>query len=96
VADFLVLDRLFPRSVRHALATAEECLIALDPAPARDGVLVPVRRMRAQLDAVDPQTLPDQLADVLGTLQQTCLELSEAITERYFTYAQPVPWEKRL
>lgn len=96
VADFLVLDRLFPRSVRHALATAEECLIVLDSAPARDSVLVPVRRMRAQLDAADPQTLPEHLAQVLGILQQTCLELSDAITDRYFTYAQPVPWEKRL
>ena len=31
VAEFLVLDPLFPRSVLHSLATAEECLVALDP-----------------------------------------------------------------
>jgi uncharacterized alpha-E superfamily protein len=96
VAEFLILDRLFPRSVRHALARAEECLIVLDSAPARDTVLAPVRRMRAQLDSADPQLLPERPAEILGILQQNCLELSEAITERFFTYAQPVPWEKRL
>ena len=31
VAEFLLLDRLFPRSVVHALASAEECLTALNP-----------------------------------------------------------------
>ena len=34
VAEFLLLDRQFPRSVVHALVTAEECLAALDPSPA--------------------------------------------------------------
>ena len=96
VAEFLVLDRLFPRSVRHALAKAEECLIALEPDRAGDGadVLDQARRMRGRLDGADLRTLPGQLADVLGAVQQTCLELSEAITVRYFTYAQPAPWEK--
>src|SRR5262245_61825127 len=32
VAEFLLLDRLFPRSALHALTTAEECLQALAPA----------------------------------------------------------------
>ena len=34
VVEFLLMDRLFPRSVVHALATAEEALAALDPARA--------------------------------------------------------------
>jgi uncharacterized alpha-E superfamily protein len=98
VAEFLILDRLFPRSVRHALATAEECLVALDPDPVSygAGALAPVRRMRGQLDGADPLAPPGRLTEVLGALQQTCLELSEAITEQYFTYAQPAPWEKEL
>ena len=29
--EFLILDRLFPRSVLHTLGTAEECLASLDP-----------------------------------------------------------------
>ena len=42
----------------------------------------------------DRQLLPGQLDELLSALQQTCLEASEAIAERYFTYAQPVEWEK--
>ena len=97
VAEFLVLDRLFPRSVLHALATAEECLVALDPDPAGDGMssVAQLRRMRTGLEDADAQALPSQLPDVLGALQQTCLQVSEAISDRYFTYVLPAPWKKR-
>jgi uncharacterized alpha-E superfamily protein len=97
VAEFLVLDRLFPRSVLHALATAEECLVALDPATAGDamGSVAQIRRMRSGLEGTDAEALPGQLADVLGAVQQACLDVSVAITERYFTYALQAPWKKR-
>jgi uncharacterized alpha-E superfamily protein len=97
VADFLILDRLFPRSVLHALVTAEECLAALHPGPVRAGMGDPARRpigrMRTRLEYAEPQLPPGQLAELLTALQQTCLEASEAITQRYFSYAQPVEWE---
>ena len=98
VAEFLVYDRLFPRSVLHALATAEECLVALDPETAGDDMssVAQIRRVRTGLEDADPEALPGQLGEVLGALQQTCLEVSEAITERYFTYALPAPWKKRI
>jgi uncharacterized alpha-E superfamily protein len=54
----------------------------------------PIGRMRTRLEYADPQLPPDQLADLLSALQQTCLEASEAITERYFAYGQPVAWEQ--
>jgi uncharacterized alpha-E superfamily protein len=96
VAEFLVLDRLFPRSVLHVLGTAEECLAALAPGPARAGTGDPARRpigrLRTRLEYADPELLPGQLGELLSALQQTCLEASEAITERYFSYAQPVAW----
>ncbi len=96
VAEFLILDRLFPRSVLHALTTAEECLAALDPGPVRAGMSDlarrPIGRMRTTLEYADQQLLPDQLADLISALQQTCLAASEAITERYFSYGQPVAW----
>jgi uncharacterized alpha-E superfamily protein len=50
--------------------------------------------MRTRLEYADPQLLPGQLAELLDTIQQTCLEASEAITERYFTCGQPVAWEQ--
>jgi uncharacterized alpha-E superfamily protein len=97
VAEFLVLDRLFPRSVLHALATAEECLVALEPETEHDALssLAQLRRMRAGLEGTDPDALPGQLADVLGAVQQACLDVSEAIAARYFSYALPAPWKKR-
>src|ERR1700733_2582595 len=98
VAEFLVLDRLFPRSVLHSLAKAEECLVALGPETAGDDMssVAQIRRVRTGLEDADPEALPGQLGDVLGALQQTCLEVSEAITQRYFNYALPAPWKKRI
>jgi uncharacterized alpha-E superfamily protein len=98
VAEFLILDRQFPRSVLHTLAIAEECLAALDPSPVGAGMADlarrPIGRMRTQLEYADPQLLPDRLPGMLIALQQACLEASEAITERYFTYQQPVEWAR--
>jgi uncharacterized alpha-E superfamily protein len=98
VAEFLLLDRLFPRSVLHSLVTAEECLMALNPGPVRIGVDDPARRpvgrLRTQLEYADIEQLPDQLAELLGTLQETCAEACEAIARRYFQYEAPVAWER--
>jgi uncharacterized alpha-E superfamily protein len=98
VADFLLLDRLFPRSVLHSLETAEECLAALNPGPVRMGMDDPARRpvgrLRTQLAYADTRQLPDQLPELLGTLQETCVEACEAITRRYFQYEAPVAWER--
>jgi uncharacterized alpha-E superfamily protein len=98
VAEFLLMDRLFPRSVVYALATAEEVLAALDPGHSRSGMGDPTRRpigrLRARLEYTDPHLLPEQLPELLISLQRTCREASEAITERYFKYEQPVTWEQ--
>lgn len=98
VAEFLLLDPLFPRSVVHSLVMAEECLTALDPDRIRadlgEKARRPIGRMRTRLQYADPDLLDDQLADLLGALQQACLEASQAITERYFAYAAPVEWER--
>ncbi len=96
-AEFLLLDRLFPRSVVHALATAEDALAALNPGSARAGVEDPARRpvgrLRNRLEYADPKQLPAQLPELLSTLQETCVQASEAITKRYFQYQSPVAWE---
>lgn len=98
VVEFLLLDRLFPRSVVHALGMAEECLAALSPGPARVGVEDPARRpvgrLRHRLEYADPKQLPAQLPELLRTLQGTCVEASEAIADRYFRYQSPVAWER--
>ncbi|HEX7161224.1 MAG TPA: alpha-E domain-containing protein [Trebonia sp.] len=98
VAEFLLLDRLFPRSVVHALATAEECLAALNPGATRAGVNDPARRpvgrLRNRLEYADPKQLTAQLPELLSTLQETCVQASEAIAKRYFQYRAPVAWER--
>jgi uncharacterized alpha-E superfamily protein len=98
VAEFLLLDRLFPRSVVHALATAEECLAALSPGPVRAGLDDPARRpvgrLRNRLEYADPKQLTAQLPELLSTLQETCVQASEAITRRYFQYQTPVAREQ--
>jgi uncharacterized alpha-E superfamily protein len=98
VAEFLLLDRLFARSVVHALATAEECLAELSPDSARMGVGDPARRpvgtLRTRLEYADPKQLPAQLPELLTTLQETCMRASEAIATRYFRYEAPVAWER--
>jgi uncharacterized alpha-E superfamily protein len=98
VAEFLLLDRLFPRSVVHALATAEDCLSALSPGPVRAGVDDPARRpvgrLRHLLEYADPAQLPRQLPELLSSLQETCVQASEAIARRYFEYQSPVAWER--
>lgn len=98
VAEFLLLDRLFPRSVVHALATAEQCLTALNPSPVRAGLDDPARRpvgrLRNRLEYADPKQLQAQLPELLSTLQETCVQASEAIAKRYFQYQAPVAWER--
>jgi uncharacterized alpha-E superfamily protein len=98
VAEFMLLDRLFPRSVVHALGTAEECLAALNPGPVRAGLDDPARRpvgrLRHRLEYADPKQLTGQLPELLSTLQETCVQASEAIAKRYFQYQAAVAWER--
>jgi uncharacterized alpha-E superfamily protein len=96
VAEFLMLDHLFPRSVLHSLGIAEECLTALDPdrAGLSEQARRPIGLMRTRLEYADPQLLPEQLPELLAALQQTCLQASEAVAARYFTCAPPVVWEQ--
>jgi uncharacterized alpha-E superfamily protein len=94
-ARFLLLNRDFPRSVLHALTTAEECVTALGTAGALgrpDPLRMPIGRMRTRLeflDAREPVDLPALLID----LQRSCGEAAEAVSERFFPYDGPLTWE---
>jgi uncharacterized alpha-E superfamily protein len=98
VPEFLILDRLFPRSVLRSLATAEDSLAGLEPGRTLPGEGDPARRpigrLRTSLEYADPDLLPAQLPELLATLQQACMAASDAITERYFTPAHAVAWER--
>jgi uncharacterized alpha-E superfamily protein len=96
VAEFLLLDRLFPRSALHALTEAEECLEALAPATERAGMADPARRpvgqARTRLEYADTATLLDDLPTHLLALQRACAAASAAVTSRYFDQTTPVTW----
>jgi len=98
VAEFLLLDRQFPRSVVHALQTAEERLMELAAARERSGTaeagLRAIGGVRTTLEYADTTTL---LADLPGHVQRVeaaCGVASHAIAKRYFTYSAPMAWDR--
>ncbi len=96
VAEFLLLDRLFPRSALHALTTAEHCLRELAPTTERAGVTDAARRPigqpRTRLEYADIGALLVELPLHLRALQQACATASAAVTKRYFPQSVPVIW----
>ena len=103
VARFLLLEESFPRSIMHALTTAERCLAELAPPPsglrpARGQVLAPtgrrvIGRMRTMLEYLDADALVGQLPAVLKELQEACLTAGRQIADEYFQYGAPVVWQ---
>ena len=95
-AEFLVLDRLFPRSVYCALRTAETCLADIDPRAGRAGVDDAARRhlgqARAQLEFSSASDLLADLPGRLAHIQKRCSDASAAISERFFRPAAIVEW----
>jgi uncharacterized alpha-E superfamily protein len=96
VAEFLLLDRLFPRSVFHALATAEQCLAELDPRSTRAGVADEARlilgRARTDLEFRRSASLLRDLPDQLAALQQACYDAGTAVAQRYFRQLPAMEW----
>ncbi|WP_198536081.1 alpha-E domain-containing protein [Pseudofrankia saprophytica] len=98
VAEFLLLDRLFPRSVYSSLRAAERLLAELDTAggPSRSGLDDPARRAigraRTDLEFQRIEDIADGLPDLLARLQQTCSTVSGHIGGRYFTQPGPFTW----
>jgi len=96
VAEFLVLDRLFPRSISSALTSAERCLAELSPAAGRAGLADDARRIlgRARNDLEYRQLgeLLDDLPAFLASVQASCASAGAAVGERYFRSTAPVEW----
>jgi uncharacterized alpha-E superfamily protein len=96
VAEFLLLDRLFPRSVYYALALAERCLSELAPPSGRAGFDDEARRIlgRARTD-LEFRRVDELLRDLpthLAAMGAATSEASTAIAGRYFRQAAPVGW----
>ncbi|MGQ0846379.1 MAG: alpha-E domain-containing protein [Sporichthyaceae bacterium] len=99
-AEFLMVDRLSPRSVFCALLTAEQCLATLDPAAGRSGFDDMARlllgRARTDLEFRSRGDLLHEFSEHLEGLQETCSMVSDAVAQRYFPYVAPVSWTAGL
>ncbi|MCL8026383.1 alpha-E domain-containing protein [Nocardioides bruguierae] len=95
-AEFLLLDRLFPRSVVYSLQRAEQCLQNLESADPRAGFQNEAQRllgrMRAELEYRSPTELMTDLPTEMERLQRTCAAATEAVTRRYFAGAEATSW----
>jgi len=95
-AEFLVLDRLFPRSLYFAIRTAENCLAEIAPRSGRAGVEDRARRhlgqARAELEFSSAGELLADLPGHLGYVQRRCSDASAAISERFFKPANITEW----
>lgn len=95
-AEFLLLDRLFPRSIVHSLAASSRALEALDPGDRRAGVGGRAERLlgtaRAELEFRPPEELLSDLTTRMEELQMTCNDASNAIASRFFSGAEAALW----
>jgi uncharacterized alpha-E superfamily protein len=95
-AEFLLLDRLFPRSVVHAVAEAEECLESLAPAVDRAGVSDRARRLLGRArTGLEYRPLTEILVDLpeeMEKVQRACSSASDAVARRYFPRTATTAW----
>ncbi|MFN8076107.1 MAG: alpha-E domain-containing protein [Kineosporiaceae bacterium] len=95
-AEFLLLDRLFPRSVLYALNKAEESLGKLAPSTDRVGVSDRARRALGRArTSLEYRSLSEVLADLPGEMekvQRACSAASDAVARRYFPRTVTTAW----
>jgi uncharacterized alpha-E superfamily protein len=95
-AEFLVLDRLFPRSVVFALSRAEQCLENLESSGQRAGFQNEAQRLLGRTRAeLEYRALADVLNDLpheMERLQRTCALATDAVTRRYFAGSVATIW----
>jgi uncharacterized alpha-E superfamily protein len=95
-AEFLVLDRLFPRSVVFALSRAEQCLDNLESSGQRAGFQNEAQRLLGRTRAeLEYRALADVLTDLpheMERLQRTCAQATDAVTRRYFAGSVATIW----
>lgn len=96
-AEYLLLDRLFPRSVVHALTRAEQCLANLEASGQRVGFQDEAQRLLGRARAeLEYRSIADIVTDLPGEmerLQRTCAAASDAVTHRYFAHAVAMSWQ---
>ena len=97
-AEFLLLDRLFPRSILFSVRGAEQCLEDIEPRRDRVGYVGAAERMlgqiRAELEFRPIQEIIDDLPTVMDKVQTTTTAVSNAVRERYFPTHNMPAWTR--
>ncbi|KAA6436504.1 alpha-E domain-containing protein [Agrococcus sediminis] len=97
-AEFLLLDRLFPRSILFSVRGAEECLQDIEPRQDRIGYVDQAQRMlgqiRAELEFTPIQEIIENLPTVMDKVQTTTTAVSHAVRERYFPTHNMPAWTR--
>lgn len=93
-AEFLLLDRLFPRSILFAVSRAEQCLRDIEPRSDRAGIgdhaLRQLGQIRSELEYRPIADILDDLQRHMDAVQSATSATSEAVRQRYFpTNAAP-------
>ncbi len=93
-AEFLLLDRLFPRSILYSVTRAQECMRELEPRSDRVGISDPSQRLLGQIRSeLEYRPIAEILEDLtlhMDNVQEATSAASEAIRQRYFpTNAAP-------
>jgi uncharacterized alpha-E superfamily protein len=95
VLTFLVLDRLFPRSLLHVVSSAEACLIELerdlgtrDLAEARRAL----GRCRTAMEFADRELVREGLLPHLVEVQRTCSVVNDQLAQRCFPQTLALAW----
>lgn len=96
-AEFLLLDRCFPRSVIYALQRAERCLAEISPGEARrargeDDALRILGRARSGLEFRPLDELLVALPEEMESVQLACSAASDAVRSRYFPSPLSTGW----
>jgi uncharacterized alpha-E superfamily protein len=95
-AEFLLLDRWFPRSIVSSLAQAEKALTKLESSGQRSGFSDEAQRLlgraRTELEYRPLSEIVFDLPVEMERLQRSCAAASDAVSARYFAETESYTW----
>jgi uncharacterized alpha-E superfamily protein len=95
-AEYLLLDRLFPRSIVFSVSRAEQCLRELEPRSDRVGVSERAQRLlgriRSQLEYRPVNEILNDLPTQMDAIEKATTTASQAIADRYFPTHTAQSW----
>ncbi|GIG55466.1 alpha-E domain-containing protein [Demequina activiva] len=97
-AEFLLIDRLFPRSIAYNLDRAETVLGQIEGAESNRALAGRARlalgRARTNLEYSPVREILDDLVPQMQEVQRACATASDLIRDRYFLPAATVTWNQ--